>query len=364
MPCKVTKIVSFNVNGLGSHIKRSKMMSKIKREQIEVAFIQESHLSKLEHDKLKKWKFNQYSSSCPQSSKRGVVILISSRFNFECIQEISDKEGRFVLVKGYLEGILITLINVYAPPGSEIKLFKKVFELIVGEAQGTLILGGDWNVRFNPSLDSSNPHAPGLNKITKNIKLILKDVGLIDVWRELNPNKKDYTFFSHPHSFYSRLDYFFMYQKDFNRMINCRIGVMDLSDHAPLYLEVVLGYERRVTSWRLNTSILSTMKEQISQDIIDYIAENNNEEVSPSILWDALKAVIRGKLIGYSANLKKKRNEHLRKLQTQLQYLEDAHKITAVTNLQLEIQKKKNEIDEIFSSEIQKNMVFFKTKIL
>lgn len=80
---------------------------------------------------------------------------------------------------------------------------------------------------------------------------------------------------------------------------------MDLSDHAPLYLEVVLGYERRDTSWRLNTSILCLLKEQISQDIIDYVAENDNEEVSPSILWDALKAVIRGKLIGYSTNLKK-----------------------------------------------------------
>uniref|UniRef100_A0A669BP42 Reverse transcriptase domain-containing protein n=1 Tax=Oreochromis niloticus TaxID=8128 RepID=A0A669BP42_ORENI len=337
-------------------------MSKIKREGIEVAFLQESHLSKFEHEKLKKWKFNQYSSSCLQSSKRGVVILISRRLNFECVQEIGDKEGRFVLVKGYLEGTLTTLINVYAPPGSELKFFKQVFEMIVVEAQGTLILGGDWNVRLNPSLDSSNPHAPGLNKITKNIKLILKDLGLIDVWRELNPIKKDYTFFSHPHSFYSRLDYFFMFQKDFNSVVNCRIGVMDLSDHAPLYLEVVLGHERRATSWKLNTSTLCPLKEQISQDIIDYVAENDNEEVSPSILWDALKAVIRGKLIGYSTNLKKKRNEHIRKLQTQLQYLEDAHKIRADINLKLEIQKKKNEIDEIFSSEIQKNMAFLQQR--
>lgn len=67
----------------------------------------------------------------------------------------------------------------------------------------------------------------------------------------------------------------------------------------------MLGHERRVTSWRLNTSTLCPLKEQISQDIIDYVAENDNEEVSPSILWDALKAVIRGKLIGYSTNLKK-----------------------------------------------------------
>lgn len=54
----VSKVVSYNVNGLGKHIKRSKIMSKLKREGKEVGISQEPYLSQLEHEKLRKWKFN------------------------------------------------------------------------------------------------------------------------------------------------------------------------------------------------------------------------------------------------------------------------------------------------------------------
>lgn len=37
------------------------------------------------------------------------------------------------------------------------------------------------------------------------------DVDLVDVWRELNPTRKDYIFYSARHKSYSRLDLFFFY---------------------------------------------------------------------------------------------------------------------------------------------------------
>lgn len=117
---------------------------------IEVALLQETHLSQSEHDKRR---FKQFSSSCSQCSKRGVVTLISNKLHFECIQEIKDREGRFVLIKGFLQGTMVTIINVYAPPVLEWKFYKHIFELITVEAEGTSILGGDLNIRLNPSLD-------------------------------------------------------------------------------------------------------------------------------------------------------------------------------------------------------------------
>lgn len=356
------KIATYNVNGLGNPIKRSKIISKLKKEGIEVALLQETHLSQAEHVKLEKWKFKQFSSSCPQSSKRGVAILISNRVHFECISEKKDREGRYVLIKGYIEGILTTFINVYAPPGSEWKFYKHVFELITVEAEGVLILGGDLNIRLNSSMDSSNPHLMGINKLTKSVKVMMKDLGILDVWRELNSNIKDYTFFSHSHNCYSRLDYILMFQKDLHRVVSSKIGVMDLSDHAPVYLEVIFSKEKRETSWRLNTSVLHLMKEQIKEDIKNYLVENDNEEVSPSIVWDALKAVIRGKIIGYSSNLKKKQNEQLKGLQSQLKILENAHKNTANKTFKTEIDKKKNEINILLSSEIKRKMTFLRQR--
>ena len=91
---KPIKVICYNVNGLGNPIKRSKIMAKLKREEVEVALLQETHLSDPEHEKLKRWRFSQYSSSCMYGAKRRVTILISSKLNFECTYEKKDRIPR------------------------------------------------------------------------------------------------------------------------------------------------------------------------------------------------------------------------------------------------------------------------------
>lgn len=44
---------SWNVNGMNNPVKRSRIMAKIKREKSEIISLQEPHLSKTEHEKLK-----------------------------------------------------------------------------------------------------------------------------------------------------------------------------------------------------------------------------------------------------------------------------------------------------------------------
>lgn len=48
------KVISLNVNGLRSPIKQSKILLKLKRENIDIAFLQETHLRETEHVRLKK----------------------------------------------------------------------------------------------------------------------------------------------------------------------------------------------------------------------------------------------------------------------------------------------------------------------
>ncbi len=154
----------------------------------------------------------------------------------------------------------------------------------------------------------------------------MTELGLSDIWRELNPTKMDYTFFSHPHLVYSRLDYFVMFQRDVHRVTNCKIGIMDLSDHAPVYMDVILNTDQKNTVWRLNTGILGQMRQQIRTDIEQYFDENDNGEVSPQTLWDACKVVLRGKIIGYCSNFKNQRKVKIEQLQSELEKLENIHK--------------------------------------
>lgn len=347
------KVTTYNVNGLGSPIKRDKIMTKLRREGTDIAFLQETHLTQLEHKKLERWRFKQFSSAYNHGPKRGVSILISKKLSFECSYQKSDGEGRFVLVRGLMQGILITFLNVYAPPSSDWKFYKQIFELLISEAQGIIICGGDFNVRLHPALDSSKPSFGG-KKIIKNIKLMMKELGLLDIWRTMNPTRRDYTFFSHSHNVHSRLDYFFMLKQDFYRVLKCKIGTMDLSDHAPITIDLALGFEKRSTVWRLNLGILNKLRQQIQEDIKEYFNNNDNGEVSPLILWDACKAVLRGKIIGYSSTVNKQRKAKLSQLQSDLKKLENEHKTSMSHNLKIEIDRKKNEINSILTNEIKK----------
>ena len=93
--------MSLNVNGLGNPIKRSKVMAKLKKEKAGIIFMQATHLSRQEHEKLKRFGFkNTYYNSFVQSHRRGIAILVSNKFKFESYKEIKEKEGRYLIVKG------------------------------------------------------------------------------------------------------------------------------------------------------------------------------------------------------------------------------------------------------------------------
>lgn len=56
------------------------------------------------------------------------------------------------------------------------------------------------------------------------------------------------------------------------------------------------------------------MKDQIKVDIEEDLEPNDNGKVSPPVLWDACKAVLRGKIIGYSSYLKRSWQKKLNSL--------------------------------------------------
>lgn len=181
------KVTSFNVNGMHSPIKRGKILSKLKKEKTQIAFLQETHLNEIEHTKLGRLGFKYvYSSSHKSANKRGVAILINSGLAYKHILEKKDREGRYVLIKVKLEGSMITLLNVYAPPNSEWEFCEQIFGIMDSEAEGILICGGDFNVRLHEKLDSTRP-STRQTKINKKINTVMQEMGIIDVWRDFHP---------------------------------------------------------------------------------------------------------------------------------------------------------------------------------
>uniref|UniRef100_A0AAQ6ABA7 Reverse transcriptase domain-containing protein n=1 Tax=Amphiprion ocellaris TaxID=80972 RepID=A0AAQ6ABA7_AMPOC len=357
------KIISFNVNGVLNPVKRSKILSKLKKERAQIAFLQETHMSKLEHVKLKKQGFKYvFASSYKSTHKRGVAILISNSLTYEHESEITDDSGRFIKITGKLEGSEVTLLNVYAPPGSDWKLYKKIFGMMAS-SQGVVICGGDFNFRLNPILDSSGKNTQS-NSLSKKVKSLMEELGVIDVWRDMHPMTREYTHFSAPHSVYSRIDYFFVFSVDRLRIRDSKISTIDLSDHCPIILMVDLKRNIKRTLWRINSCILNDLKtvEEITRDIKEFLEINDDGIIKPTIIWDTLKAVLRGKLISLAAHIKKCRGKRLADLQTKLKQMQTRDGLNTTNEIRDDIKKVQKQIDDIYSLEIQKNLTFLKQK--
>lgn len=73
------------------------------------------------------------------------------------------------MITGRMESTLITILSLYAPPGSNRFFFKTLINLIASESKGIFICGGDFNVLFNPKLDSSNFYNHTMSPVSRQI---------------------------------------------------------------------------------------------------------------------------------------------------------------------------------------------------
>lgn len=218
----------------------------------------------------KKLGFRQvFSSPFKSGHKSGVAILISGALAYEHISETVYDGGRFIKISGRIEGSVITSLNVYAPLGSDGLFYRCVFDLMVN-SKCVMICEGDFNIRLNPALDSSRATIQNRPLIRK---LVMGELGIVDVWRELHPTSRDYTHYSFPHSVQSRLDYFFVFSSDKFRIRDCIIATVDLSDHSPISMTLALEKKGRKTLWKSNLHILNDSKvlERLKEDIRDYL---------------------------------------------------------------------------------------------
>ena len=361
---KVLNVISYNVNGINNPIKRKKLLEKLKKEKGDIIFLQETHLVKSEHEKLKKLTKAQVYYSSHRSCRRGVAVLIMPQIGFILKKVIADKEGRYVMVMGMIEDVMVSLMNIYNPPEEGPDLIKKVVERIVLESQGVTIAAGDFNLIMDPSKDTQSARQHSSNQAAKIMRGAVKEIGLTDVWRALHPKERDYTFFSKVSCKYSRLDYFFMFKNHISMVTECHIGEIMLSDHALISLKLNLDLESGQKTWRLNNSLLQIddFKTKIKSAIKNYLEINDTGEVDPIILWEGMKAVLRGEIISFASYKKKEREKRTKELERSIKTFEFKHKETGCSSDLKSLNKFRNELDRLLTMEAEKALIFTKQK--
>jgi len=253
------KIASWNVNSIRARIQN--VLSWIAKENPDVLLLQEI---KCENNDFPYLEFSSLGYKCHalgQKSYNGVAIL--SRYDIEDpvdgLPTFSDDPNA-----RYIDVIINNMIiaSVYAPNGNPIGTEKFDYKLKWTEAflkrakhllnkNIPVIFGGDFNV-VPTSLDVCDLNylahdAVRHEEVIKQYRKLTNN-GYTDIFRALNPNAKEFTFWDYKGNAWGsnkgiRLDYFFLSSFAVDITESCYIdksvrALEKASDHVPIVLEI------------------------------------------------------------------------------------------------------------------------------
>lgn len=93
-------LISWNVRGLNSPVKRGKVYAHLKKLGAEIVFLQETHIKTTTKFSIKApWMSQVYQSNFTNKA-RGVAIVIKKSVPFVHKQTIKDRNGRYLIVCG------------------------------------------------------------------------------------------------------------------------------------------------------------------------------------------------------------------------------------------------------------------------
>ena len=132
---------------------------------------------------------------------------------------------------------------------------------------------------------------------------------LSDIFRIFHPNAGEYIFFSSAHGTFSRIDHILGHKSNLSKFKKIEVVSSIFSDHNAIRLEINYKKKtvRNTNTWRLINTFLNNQQatKEIKMEIKKFLDTNDNENPTTQNLWDAVKAVLRGKFIAIQSYLKK-----------------------------------------------------------
>ena len=227
------------------------------------------------------------------------------------------------MIKGSIQEEDITTVNTYAPNTGAPQYIRQLLTAIREEINSNTIIVGDFNTSLTP-MDRSSKQK--ITNETQALNNTTDQIDLIDIYRTFHPKTADYTFFSSMHGTFSRIDHILGHKSSLSKFKKIENISSIFSDHNAMRLEI--NYREKNTkntnTWRLNNMLLNNQEitVEIKREIKNYLETNDNENTTIQNLWDAAKAVLRGKFITIQAYLKKQEKSQKNNLTLYLKELE------------------------------------------
>lgn len=146
-------IINWNVRGLNSPIKRTKVLEFL-RHQASIALLQETHLRLEDVPRFQNRRFKVIVNSCATAKSKAVLIMVDRRLHIT-VDHIEDNGDRFVLAACTINNTKLLLCSVYIPNDFDPAFFTSLQSCLLKFLDIQLIMGGNFNSTIDPALDRS-----------------------------------------------------------------------------------------------------------------------------------------------------------------------------------------------------------------
>ena len=341
------KIISLNVRGLNSPVKRRGIIQNLRNSDCDICLLQETHLLKKDWHRMRTRYFTKQYYSSLNTKTAGVAILISPKFKGITEDTVLDIPGRLLALRLKYNEQVYVVGSFYGPNIGQDQFLRESVGRLLALSGAEVILGGDFNIVPNMLLDRTTHRKGQMGAMSISTTQWLTEVGMMDIWRILHPNVSDYTYMSASHHTYARIDYFLISTQVRGAVREADIGTIAISDHAPITISIEIPSEKGGRGqWRMNDSLLKldSSSSKIKEAFVDYLKFNDTSDTPVALLWDAMKAVIRGTCMGISAGLNKDRRAKREELTNSVKEMEREHKNTGARRNYRALQAKRKEL--------------------
>ena len=291
--CFKVNIGCLNVRGLNNRLKRKRIFGSLKRQKIDICFLQETHSDVTNSATWAGEWGGKILYSHGTSKARGVATLISPKLDLKVDDHTNDDQGRRLITNIMLDGTQMTLCNLYAPNDDNVTFFEQTINAVDAANTGHTVIVGDFNLVLDPDVDC-NMRAKNNQKSADYLRNVIEEMEFVDVWRLFNPDKRNYTWYrKKPHVCMSRLDFFLTNMGLCHNIQSTTIEGKIQSDHCLIKL-CLEGNEpvRGPGSWKFRNTLLNN--EDFVLNMSKHITHLKEVYVrkEPIERWELIKADI------------------------------------------------------------------------
>ena len=196
------KVISWNVRGLNSGIKRALVFKHLQSHRPNIVFLQETHLNGSKTMALHRAFIDKAFHSVYSNYARGVSVLVYRSLLYTAKLVKTDPFGRYVILILIINNRPHTFVAIYIPPPFTVKVWETIMSAVLGVAEGPIMLAGDLNVVLTPALDRYGM----ASMVSSPLRACTEPYDLVEAWRWKNPNTKAYSCYSATCNTLSRLD--------------------------------------------------------------------------------------------------------------------------------------------------------------